>query len=131
MRSPIRRIPAWALVSAVAVAGCGPFHHGGQPTPEIVFHNQSIDQVAVYALGPGGDPIRIGTVDGQKTDRLQVPLSITGGSDRVNIIARVFPSWRIVASGPFTLTSARLMQVTLPSVENMLALLPARTQASR
>ena len=119
---------AWALVAAVALAGCGPFHRGGQPEPEILFHNQSIDQADVYAIGPGGDPIRIGTVMGEKTDRLRVPLSVVGGTDRVNILARVFPSSRIIVSGPFTLTAGGLMSVTMPSDENMLAVLPDRTQ---
>ena len=121
----------WALVSAVAVAGCGPFHRGGQPTPEIVFHNPSIDQADVYALGPGGESTRIGTVFGQKTSRLQVPLSVSGGSDRVNIIVRVFPSSRVIASGPFTLIPGGVMDVTLPSDENTLGVLPARTQIGK
>jgi len=130
MRSFLRRAPAWALLSAVTLAGCGPFHRGAQPDTEILFHNQSIDQADVYAMGPGGDPIRIGTVYGQKTDRLKVPLSASS-TDRVNIIARVFPSSRIVASGPFTLLQGGVMDVTLPSEENMLAVLPARTQIGK
>ena len=129
MRSPLRRIPAWALLSAVTIAGCGPFHRGAQPDTEIIFHNQSIDQADVYAMGPGGDPIRIGTVDGQKTGRLRVP--DISASDRVNIIVRVFPSSRIVASGAFTLFPGGVMDVTLPSEENMLAVLPARTQIGK
>ena len=129
MRALLRRIPAWALLSALPIAGCGPFHRGAQPEPEILFHNQSIDQADVYAMGPGGDPIRIGTVDGQKTNRLIVP--DVGASDRVNIIARVFPSSRIVASGPFTLVPGGVMDVTLPQTENMLAVLPARTQIGK
>lgn len=129
MRSPLRRIPAWALLSAVTIAGCGPFHRGAQPDTEILFHNQSIDQADVYAMGPGGDPIRIGTVDGQKTERLRVPN--ISASDRVNIIVRVFPSSRIVASGAFTLLPGGIMDVTLPSEENMLAVLPARTQIGK
>ena len=129
MRSLRRRIPAWALLSALTAAGCGPFHRGAQPQPEILFHNQSIDQADVYAMGPGGDPIRIGTVDGQKTDRLRVP--DVGASDRVNIIVRVFPSSRVVATGPITLLPGGAMDVTLPMEENMLAVLPARTQVGR
>lgn len=129
MRSLLRRIPAWALLTTVTLAGCGPFHRGAQPEPEILFHNQSIDQADVYAMGSGGDPIRIGTVYGQKTDRLKVP--DLGASDRVNIIARVFPSSRVVASGPFTLLPGGVMDVTLPQEENMLAVLPARTQIEK
>lgn len=131
MRLLHRRIPAWALLSAVITAGCGPFHRGAQPEPEILFHNQSIDQADVYALGAGTDPIRIGTVFGQKTDRLKVPLSAVGAGDRVNIVARVFPSSRVVASGPFDLPPGGMMDITLPSGEDMLAVLPARTQIEK
>ncbi|HEY2852981.1 MAG TPA: hypothetical protein VGJ18_09065 [Gemmatimonadaceae bacterium] len=129
MRSPLRRIPAWAVLSAAMIAACGPFHRGAQQESEILFHNQSIDEADVYAMGPGGDPIRIGTVDGQKTGRLRVPL--ISASDRVNIIARVFPSSRIIASGAFTLLPGGVMDITLPSEENMLAVLPARTQIGK
>jgi hypothetical protein len=125
-------MPAWALLSAATtLAGCGPFHRGAQPDSEILFRNQSIDQADVYAVGPGGDPVRIGTVFGQKSDRLKVPFAIAGASDRVNIIVRVFPSSRIVASGPFTLIPGGIMDVTLPTEENMLAVLPNRTQTAK
>jgi hypothetical protein len=130
MRS-LRLLPAWALLAAVTMAGCGPFHRGGQQDSQILFHNQSIDQADVYAIGAGGDPIHIGTVFGQKTDRLTVPFSVSGASDRVNIIARVFPSSRIVASGPINLIPGGVMDVTMPSEENMLAVLPARTQIGK
>ena len=130
MRSLLRRIPAWVLLSSAAtIAGCGPFHRGAQLEPEILFRNQSIDQADVYAMGPGGDPIRIGTVFGEKTERLKV--QDVGASDRVNIIARIFPSSRIVASGAFTLVPGGVMEVTLPSSENTLAVLPARTQIGK
>ena len=55
----------------------------------------------------------------------------SGGSERVNIIARVFPSSRIVASGPFTLIPGGIMDVTLPADENMLGVVPARTQIGK
>lgn len=131
MHNPLRRIPVWVLVSAVTVAACGPFHRGGTPSSEILFHNQSIDQADVYALPPGGDPVRIGTVMGEKTNRLTVPFSVSGAADRVNIIARVFPSSRIVASGPFTLPPGGMMDVTLAADENLLSVLPARTQIEK
>ena len=132
MHAPLRRLPAWAIASAMAmtIAGCGPFHRGGQQPAEIVFHNQSIDQADVYAMGPGTDPVRIGTVYGEKTERLTVPFTVSA-TDRVNIITRVFPSSRIVASGPFTLNPGGVMDVTLASAENMLSVLPDRMQAAK
>ena len=92
----------------------------------MVFKNEATDQADVYALGPGGEPTRIGTVFAGRTDTLRVPVSVTGGTNRVNIIARIFPSSRAVLSGPFTLAPGDTMIVTLPSDEKLLAVLPAR-----
>jgi hypothetical protein len=68
---------------------------------------------------------------GQKTERMPIPLSVSGGSDRVNIIVRVFPTSRVVASGPFTIFPGGVMDVTLPSDENMLGVVPNRTQIGK
>lgn len=128
MRPLFRRTMAWALLSSIAVAGCGPFHRGSQPESLVVFHNQSGDQADVYAIGTGGQAIRVGTVFAQRTETLHLPLSVTGAADRVNIIARIFASGRIVASGPFSISPGESMDVTLVPEQNMLAVLPSRTQ---
>jgi hypothetical protein len=127
MRSVLRGALAWAAL-AIGAAGCGPFHRGAQPDAVIVFHNQSNDQADVYALSAGGEPIRIGTVFAQRSEALKVPASATGAADRVNIIARIFASSHVVASGPFSLGPGDSMDVTLPPEENMLAVLPTRGQ---
>jgi hypothetical protein len=119
---------AWAALSIVATAACGPFHRGSQPDSVVVFHNQSSDQADVYAIGSGGQAIRVGTVFAQRTETLRIPISVTGGAERVNIIARIFASSRIVASGPFSLGPGDSMDVTLTPEENMLAVLPSRGQ---
>jgi hypothetical protein len=128
MRSLLRRTMALAVVSSLAVTACGPFHRGSQPESVVVFHNQSGDQADVYAIGSGGQPIRVGTVFAQRTETLRLPLSVTGAADRVNIIARIFASGRIVASGPFSISPGESMDVTLVPEQNMLAVLPSRTQ---
>ena len=124
MRVEVRRSIAF-LVVLVVTAACGPFHRGGQPESVVVFHNQSSDQADVYALGPGGDPSRIGTVFAGKTDTLRVNSSIIGGSYRVNVIARIFPNGRVVASGPFSLAPGEAMDLTLSSDEKILSVLPS------
>ncbi|HEY7234385.1 MAG TPA: hypothetical protein VH539_09575 [Gemmatimonadaceae bacterium] len=126
MYTQLRRTIAWLGV-ALASTACGPFHRGGQPEAAVVFHNQSPDQADVYALGPGGDPQRIGTVFAGRTEALRVSSSVTGGADRVNVIARIFPSGRVVATGPFTLAPGDQMDVTLSSDERLLSVLPAAT----
>jgi hypothetical protein len=117
-----------ALVAATfSLAACGPFRHGAsQPEAVVVFHNQSPDQADVFALGSGGDPIRIGTVFGGKTESLRVPETVTGGANRVNVIARVFPTGRVVSTGPFSVGPGGSMDVTLTSDEKMMSVLPSR-----
>ena len=127
MRIELRRAMV-AVVAAWTLAGCGPFHRGNQPESVVVFRNQSPDQADVYAIGSGGDPVRIGTVFAGRNETLRVPSSITGGSSRVNVIARIFASGQLVASGPFTLLPGDSMDVTLTSDEKILSVLPSRGQ---
>ena len=117
-----------AIAAALALAGCGPFHRGNQPESVIVFRNQSPDQADVYAIGSGGAPIRIGTVFAGRTETLRVPTSVTGASSRVNVVARIFASGRLVVTGPFTLMPGDSMDVTLTSDEKILSVLPSRSQ---
>lgn len=127
MRTQIRRAVV-AAAAALALAGCGPFHRGSQPESVVVFRNQSPDQADVYAIGSGGDPIRIGTVFAGRTETLRVPSSITGGSSRVNVVARIFATGRLVVTGPFTLMPGDSMDVTLTADEKILSVLPSRSQ---
>lgn len=126
MRIEIRRAVV-AVAAALALAGCGPFHRGNQPESVVVFRNQSPDQADVYAIGSGGDPIRIGTVFSGRTETLRVPASVTGASSRVNVVARIFPSGRLVVTGPFTLMPGDSMDVTLTSDEKILSVVPSRS----
>jgi hypothetical protein len=126
MRLAFRRTLA-ALAVSLLVVGCGPVHHGSQPESVVVFHNQSTDQADVYALGSGGDPIRIGTVFAGRTDTLRVPATATA-ANRVNVIARIFGNGRVVVTGPFSLGPGDSMDVTLTSDEKMLSVLPSRGQ---
>jgi hypothetical protein len=123
-----RSFSAVAATLTFVLSGCGPFHRGPQPEGIVVFHNQSIDQADIYALGSGGDPYRIGTVFAGRTESLRVPASVSGGASRINVIARIFPSGRVVATGPFNLGSGDSMDVTLTSDERMLSLLPSTSQ---
>jgi hypothetical protein len=125
MRIDVRR-SLISLSTALLLTACGPFHRGGPPEAAIIFHNDSTDQADVYALGSGGDPIRIGTVFAGRTETLKVPSTATGATSRVNVVARIFASGRVVSTGPFTLESGQTMDVRLTSDEKMLAVLPSR-----
>jgi hypothetical protein len=123
MRYAFRRVVVLA-VAAGAAAACGPFRRSGPPDPVVIFKNQSSDQADVYAIGSGGEPVRIGTVFAGRTENLRVPQSVLGGAQRVNLIARIFASPRVVSSGAFTLAPGDSMAVTLSSDEKILAVLP-------
>jgi len=127
MRSIVRLAIASSF-TALTIAGCGPFRRGGPPDAVVVFHNQSTDQADVYALGSGGDPVRIGTVFGGRSETLRVPGSVTGGANRINVIARMFPTGRVVGSGAFELAPGESMDLTLSGDERVLAALPSRGQ---
>lgn len=127
----MQRHPARALISIfslVAIVGaCTPLRRGGGPgEPVLMFTNQSNDQADVYALGSGGEPVRIGTIFAGRTEPLHVPATVTGAAHRINVIARIFASSQIAASGPFTLEPGDTMTVTLSSDAKLLSVLPSR-----
>lgn len=127
MMSLLRRVVVLGAAAAAAAA-CGPFRHGGPPDPVLVFINQSTDQADVFALGSGGEPVRIGTVFAGRTENLAVPQSLVGGAQRVNIIARIFATPRAVATGAFSIAPGDTMNVTLSADEKILSVLPPKGQ---
>ena len=119
-----------ALVTAAfLLAGCGAFRKGlgvpQEPDGVVVFRNDSRDQADVYAMGSGGDPMRIGTVFAGRTETLKIPSTITGGSFRINVLARLFPGGRVIATGSFSLGPGDSMTVRLMSDEKTLSVLPS------
>src|SRR5207247_5747024 len=69
----VRRAAFLALVGLAGPGACGPFHRGTSASAAIIFKNESLDQADVYASGPDGNPVRIGTVFAGATDTLRVP----------------------------------------------------------
>jgi hypothetical protein len=122
MQSRPGRIAVLAVVAASAA--CAPFRRAGPPDAVVRFKNDSPDQADVYAIGSSGGSQRIGTVFAGRSEILRVPSSITGGAYRVNVIARIFPSSRVVPSGPFTLAPGDTMNVSLTADEKLLSVLP-------
>jgi hypothetical protein len=118
---------ALVAIAIAALAACGHFGLGG-PDPSdalIVFQNQSLDQADVFAVAPGSDFSRIGTVFPGRTDTLRVPRSMLTGSG-VNIVARLLARSFTPSSGVLSLNPGDIFQVTLnPDGRNLVAL-PAR-----
>ena len=124
MRSAMRRTIA-LVVAAASLAGCVHKLIQQEPDPIVIFRNDSPDQADVYAVGSGGDPIRIGTVFAGRSEVFRVPGTIIGGSSRVNIIARMFPGGRVIRTGEFSLPPGESMTVRLTTDEKILSVLPS------
>jgi hypothetical protein len=128
LRRPRRALGARvALVTSVALgaAACGPLRHGPPPAV-VVFVNESLDQADVYASSPSAGEMRIGTVMPGRTERLRVSQALLGGSGTVTIAARLLARSRVLRTDLVTLNPGESVQITLPSTENLLTVLPVR-----
>jgi len=112
-------------VAAIGAAGCGPYHKGQGPPPAYLFFtNESLDQADVYAVLPGNQPIRIGTVAAGRTDTLTIPPEISSGGQNVNVVARLLARSTRPSSGPIPIRPGDRLEVRLPIDQKMLVVLP-------
>jgi hypothetical protein len=116
------------IVLAVAAAGaaaCGPFHKGSGPPPAyLYFTNESLDQADVFAVVPGNQPIRIGTVFAGRTDTLTVPSELASRGDNINLYARLLARSARPSSGPIPIHPGDRLAVRLPVDQKTLVVLP-------
>lgn len=114
-----------ALLLAIASA-CTPLKKGTAPEPAlIVFHNDGIDQAAVYIAVSGVEFRRIGTVMPGRVDTLTVPRDLTNRGN-VNIVARILARASAPQTGPVSIMAGEVYEVRLPSDQKFLSFLPAR-----
>jgi hypothetical protein len=118
---------ALATTGLVTAASCGRImHHGAdQPTAQVVFVNQSLDQADVFAVMDAGQSIRLGTVFAGRTDTLTVPPDVVTRGATVTIAARLLARNYAPHTGPLVLSAGQMIQVTLPSAGQTLTVLPA------
>ena len=116
-----------AMATLTSVAGCGHFMHNGsdEPAAQVIFVNQSLDQADVYVVSDAGDSQRIGTVFAGRTETLTIPNSVLARGGTVNIAARILARSIAPRTGPLTLSGGEQLQITLPSDERTLTVLPA------
>jgi hypothetical protein len=121
-----RRIAAVACV--VAVAACGHLGMGGSSPADafVVFHNESLDQADVFAVAPGADFQRIGTVFPGRTDTLRVRNSMLASGSGVNIMARLLARSNTPSTGSIPLHSGDMFDVRLNADGRTLSVLPSR-----
>ena len=123
--NPGRSLRSAGLLALVAIAGaCGPFHRGSSSTAQIVFKNESLDQADVYAAGPDGNPVRIGTVFAGATDTLRVPATVIGQGGNINVSARLLARNIVPRTGMFSLREGERVNIRLPADERTLVVLP-------
>jgi hypothetical protein len=122
----VRRI-AVGVALMLPLAACGSIRRSDTLTdPVVIFHNESLSQADVYVVGSGGEPVRIGTVFAGRHESLRVPYNAIGAAPTINIMARMFASSRVVRTGSFAIGRGERVEVTLPSNEATLTVLPVR-----
>jgi hypothetical protein len=120
-----RRVIAAACV--VAVAACGHFGMGNSSGDALViFHNESLDQADVFAVAPGSDFERIGTVFPGRTDTLRVRSALVSTGSGVNIVARLLARSNTPSTGNIPLHAGDMFDVRLTGDGRTLTALPAR-----
>ena len=122
----LQRRPALALSLAVALAGaaCGRAARQLDATPPVLtFVNESLDVVTVYGLRAGGDATRLATVSPGRTEVLRLTAGLsTGGT--ITIVAVPLAGNRAASSGPISVHPGTRLEITLPSTQNVLTVLP-------
>jgi hypothetical protein len=99
--------------------------HSGEPTAQVIFANESLDQADVYAVLNGGQSQRIGTVFAGRTETLDIPTNIISAGGTVSIVARLLAHTYAPSTGPLTINAGDRIRVTLPSTGRSLSVLPA------
>jgi hypothetical protein len=116
------------IVLAGTLVACGPIRRGASSASRalLVFNNQSLHQADVYAVIPGSEAIRIGTVFPGRTDTLSVPIAIVDRGQNFNVVARLFANGGTPQTGPIALRPGESLEITLPVDGKLLAVVPTR-----
>jgi hypothetical protein len=125
---PRLRHLALALASAglVTAASCSKIMQtGDQPSAQVIFVNQSLDQADVFAVRDGGQPQRIGTVFAGRTETLAVPANLLTSGGSMSIVVRLLARSFGPSTGPLTINDGDRIRVTLPSNGRSLSVVPA------
>lgn len=124
-RHHLARLALAALL--VFGASCAAIKKGsGAPQATLVFSNESLDQADVFAAGPNGVRLRIGTVMAGRTDTLVVPSAVVSQGGSISVFARLLAKNTVPRSGSFTLSPGDQVRIRLPSDERTLYVLPDR-----
>lgn len=123
--APFRAALGISLALSLGAAACGRTARelDGSP-PMLTFSNQSLDQVTVYGLRPGGDATRLATVSPGRTETLRLPAGLaTAGT--ITIVSVPLAGNRAASTGPVSIGPGTRLAITLPTSQNILTVLPA------
>ena len=91
----------------------------------IVFVNESLNQADLFAVVPGVESRKLGTVMAGRTEELVVPADIVGHSGNLNLVARLLARNNTPSSGPVAFHAGDRLQVRLPIDGKTLFVAPA------
>jgi hypothetical protein len=114
-------------VLLTAGVSCAAIRKGsGNPPASVIFTNESIDQADVFAAGPNGISMRIGTVMAGRTDTLVLPPAVVSQGGSVSLFARMLAKSFVLRSGSFSMSPGDQVRIRLPSDQRALYVLPDR-----
>ena len=91
----------------------------------IIFSNESLNQADLFAVMPGIQARKLGTVMAGRTEELIVPADIVRRSSNLNFVARLLSRSNTPGSGPVPLRAGDRLQVRLPMDAKTLFVAPA------
>jgi hypothetical protein len=116
----------WLVAAVVLIPlACGPFHRQPEEDARLIFANESLEQVHVYAGGPNGNQVRLGAVLPLRVENLRVPAIAMAQDGAVNISARLAGSTVATATSTnFTLSAGDTIRVRLTADQRSILIIP-------
>jgi hypothetical protein len=120
-----RRLIAAALLAAPL--GCGPFHRQPGEDAHVIFTNESLEQVHVYAIGPNSNQVRLGAVSPLRVETLRVPAIVLTQGGSVSLSARLTATTTASAiSDAFTLSAGDTVRARLTADRGAILIVAGR-----
>ena len=91
----------------------------------VVFSNESLNQADLFAVMPGVQARKLGTVMAGRTEELVVPADIVRRSQNLNFVVRMLSRSSTPGSGPVPLRAGDRLQIRLPMDAKTLFVAPA------
>jgi hypothetical protein len=122
--------PLLLAAALVLPAACSRNHPGegediNNGPATVVFSNESLQQADLFAVLPGNQTRKLGTVMAGRTEELTVPADIVRRSGNLNLVVRMLARSNTPGSGPVALHAGDRLSVRLPIDGKSLFVAPA------